>query len=64
MSNRAKTSAEQTSIRLHADLLTRAEALLPKLRERSALRIPALKRSDVLRLAIEAGLNQLEQEYK
>lgn len=56
------TEQEQTTIRLHATILNRADALVEKLRKRNPTRLPTFKRSDVLRMALEAGLSQLEQD--
>jgi len=50
-----------TSLRLPADVLERAEALVDRLRDAtSGLRV---NRSQVLVLALERGLDALEREY-
>ena len=58
----------QTSLRLHADLLARLDAMIPRVEERmrdqTMTKYLAVNRSDVMRIAIEKGLGVLELEFK
>lgn len=53
---------EQIALRLPADALERAEALVPKLAKLPALAAVRVTRSAVLRMAILRGLDALEAE--
>lgn len=57
--------ASQTSLRIDADAIARADALIPRIRD-SVIRAVAgpngLSRAAVLRLAVERGLTALERE--
>jgi hypothetical protein len=55
---RASTNTEQTTIRLPKDELSRAEALRPKL----AVAGLEVSLTDVLRVAVQRGLDSLETE--
>jgi hypothetical protein len=57
------TKSAMTGLRLPQDILDRADALIPALAHLGAGRASgALVRSEVLRLALVRGLDQLEQE--
>jgi predicted DNA-binding protein len=58
------TSDERTSVRLDAETLKRLDALIERLMEDPAMRARGqMKRSAVVRLALECGLPILEKKY-
>jgi hypothetical protein len=58
-------SVAQTALRLPADILRRADALIPALsRTPTFAALGRVTRSTVLKLALMHGLDALEQEHK
>lgn len=54
----------QTTVRLSADLLARAELLVPSFQTRSGVQYPRVTRSDVVRQALLRGLTLLEADLE
>jgi len=61
--NEMAENDKQLVMRVPEDFLERADALIPTLAEEPGMRMFRVSRSAVLRMAIERGLNQMEERY-